>query len=196
MNDYLRDFINDNVGEECGGHKNIVNPITLQAKVNQCLDRLDKLEAGIGFTIQIKDQITLPFMDGDSEGKFISIVPANGTINRLAILSSVASEHEGLKSITIKVHKADGATTSYTYDINHKNEADTVVTNISVQSGEWLEMSAAPYSYEIAGTVSSNGSVSNGSTIISSAVLKMGMAILQLPAKTYGVGNAGSQSSI
>lgn len=190
MNEYLRDYINENVGEECGGHKNIVNPITLQAKINECLDRLDKLEAGIGFTIQIKDQITLPFMEGDSEGSFISIVPSNGTITLVSALASVASEHEGLKSITVRVHKADGSTVASTYGVNHKNEANTAVTNISVVTGDWLEVSASPYAYEIAGTVNSNGEVTNGATIISSAVLKYCMAVLQLPAKTYGVGNA------
>ena len=78
MNGYLRDFINDNVGEECGGIGDLTNPTTLQMKVNECLTRLDKLEAGIGFTVKIQDQITLPFILNG--GKFISIVPANGII--------------------------------------------------------------------------------------------------------------------
>ena len=190
MNEYLRDFINDNVGEECGGIGDLTNPTTLQMKVNECLTRLDKLEAGIGFTVKIQDQITLPFILNG--GKFISIVPTNGTITMASVLASKAGEYDGLESLTVTVHKNSGTTTNSVFDISHKNQANTAVTGIQVYAGDWVEMSATPYSYTQGGQIGEDGEITGGSVITSDATLLACLAVLQLPAKTYGVSDAGS----
>lgn len=190
MNGYLRDFINDNVGEECGGIGDLTNPTTLQMKVNECLTRLDKLEAGIGFTVKIQDQITLPFIL--NSGKFISIVPANGIITMASVLASKAGEYDGLESLTVTVHKNSGTITNSVFDINHKNQANTAVTGIQVYTGDWVEMSATPYSYTQGGQIGEDGEITGGSVITSDATLLACLAVLQLPAKTYGVSDAGS----
>lgn len=190
MNEYLRDFINDNVGEECGGIGDLTNPTTLQMRVNECLTRIARLEAGIGFTVRIQDRITLPFIL--HSGKFISIVPANGTITMASVLSSKAGEYDGLESLTVTVHKNSGTTTNSVFDINHSNRANTAVTGIQVYTGDWIEMSATPYSYAQGGQVGEDGEITGGSVITSDAKLIDCLAILQLPVKVYGVDNAGS----
>lgn len=190
MNGYLRDFINDNVGEECGGIGDLTNPTTLQQKVNECLQRLDKLEAGIGFAVQIKDQVTLPFTL--SNGKFVSIVPTDGTLTMASALASKAGENDGLESLTITVHKNSGTTTNSTHKLSHNKTANTVVIGIQVYTGDWLELSATPYSYTQGGQLGESGGVTGGTVVTSDATLIAGLVMLQLPAKTYGVSDAGS----
>lgn len=186
MTIYLRDYIKDNVGPECGGSGGscegggITNPNTLQTQLNECLRRLDRLEAGIGFTVEIADQITLPFSLLDS-GKF-SVVPTNGTITKLAILTNLAGELDGLQAVIVKIHRNDKGlqTTDYTIDLNHKDYAHTVSTNIPVFGGDWVEIVPVPYTY----TDDSGLPVTSLSGVLNCS------AILQLPAVVYGAENA------
>lgn len=173
MNEYLRDFINENVGEECGGQASVVNPNTLQRQVNELKARVDSLEGGIGFAVEISDQITIPFTL--TNGTFVAIVPTDGTITMASTLSDVAGDADGLTSLTLVVHKSDGTTASYTYDINHTVRANTAITSIQVYSGDWLSLSATTYVL---------------SDVIGEASLIACSTILQLPANVYGVGNA------
>lgn len=188
MTEYLRDFINDNVGEECGGLGDLTNPTTLQMKVNECLRRLDKLEAGIGFTIKIQDQVALPFIS--LGGKLTSIVPTNGTLTMVSYLASKVGEYDGLKSLTVTVHKSSGTTTNSVVGVNHKNKADSAIIGIQVYTGDWIEVTATPYSYEHGGQIGENGEVTGATVITSDATLLDCLVLLRLPAKTYGVGNA------
>lgn len=179
MNMYLRDFINDNVGPECGGNASIVNPSTIQMKLNECLRRLDRLEAGIGFTLKIRDQVTLPFtLVGDT---LTTMVPSSGTINLVTVLSDKAGAKDGLDVLTITINQPDGKKIESTHALNHKEKVHTVLTSLEVHTGEWIEITAEPYSYEAADT-----------PIISSAQPVACFALLQLPEQVYGVGNAGS----
>lgn len=180
MNEYLRDFINENVGEECGGTSNLTNPTTIQMQLNEALRRIDRLEAGIGFTVSIKDQAFLPFYNND--GSFIALIPTNGTLTMVTVMSDKASENEGLETAVVTVHKASTTTVSK-ISINHANRVSSAVISIPVYAGEWIEVSAEPYSYSTGGGSDDEGS----STTTSSAKMVYCGAILQLPAKTYGV---------
>ena len=55
MSEYLRDFINENVSVDCGGDKGLTSPGSIQNKINEILNRLDRLEAGLGMTITLQD---------------------------------------------------------------------------------------------------------------------------------------------
>lgn len=199
MSEYLRDFINDNVGEECGGVGDLTNPTTIQMRVNECLMRLDKLEAGIGFTVKIQDKVNLAFTNVDN--KFVSIVPSEGTLTLASTLSDKAGDFDGLESLTITIYKNSGTITTNTYSINHKNKVNTAVTGILVYTNDLVEISATPYSYIQGG--SGGGSItpegrtsseteSGGTIIVSDTKLLACSAVIQLPTKTYGVENAGS----
>ena len=181
MNEYLRDFINENVGEECGGTSGITNPTTIQMQLNEALRRIDRLEAGIGFTVSIKDQAFLPFYNND--GSFIALIPTNGTLTMVTVMSDKASENEGLETAVVTVHKASTTTVSE-LSINHTKRVSSAVISIPVYAGEWIEVSAKPYSYSSGGSSGDDGS---SSIVTSSAKMVYCGAILQLPAKTYGV---------
>lgn len=185
MNEYLRDFINENVGEECGGTSNLTNPTTIQMQLNEALTRLDKLEAGIGFTVSIQDQAFLPFYNND--GSFIALIPTNGTLTMVTVMSDKASENEGLGTAVITVHKATTTTVSER-EINHTNRVSSAILSIPVYAGEWIEVSAKPYSYEVGGSGSpGDDNYDPPSVVTSSAKMIFCGATLTLPAKTYGV---------
>lgn len=185
MNEYLRDFVNENVGEECGGSSSLTNPTTIQMQLNEALTRLDKLEAGIGFTVSIQDQAFLPFYKNGSS--FIALIPTNGTITMATVMSDKASENEGLGTVVVTVHKASTTTVSER-EINHKNRVSSAILSIPVYAGEWIEVSAKPYSYEVGGHGSPGDDDYEAPSIVtSSATMVFCGAILQLPAKTYGV---------
>lgn len=190
MNEYLRDFVNENVGEECGGAGDLTNPTTMQMQLNEALRRLDRLEAGIGFTISISDQITLPFTL--INGKFTSLIPTSGTITMAAVMASKVGETDGLESFTITVHKAS-TTTNSVKEINHTEKVNSATFSIPVYSGEWVEITATPYSYSSGGHGSpGDDDYDPPTTTTSDTTLIACFAILTLPAKVLGVNNAGS----
>ena len=185
----LREFIEETVSPECGGTGSLTSPTSIQETLNECLRRLDRLEAGIGFTVKINDKISLPFViSGD---KLIAVVPTNGTIILASTLSTKAGDRDGLKSLTIAVHKTNGSVTESTRELNHKNIAESAILSIPVYTGEWLELTATPYSYTTSSPSQEEGQPDEVTTITSDAKLRAGAIILELPAKVYGVGDAG-----
>lgn len=97
MSEYLRDFINENVSIDCGGDKGLTSPEPIQDKINEILNRLDRLEAGLGMTITLQDQLALTFFEfaglfpGSSIGggtlKWPAMpMPESGSITRVTFI--------------------------------------------------------------------------------------------------------------
>lgn len=101
MSEYLRDFINENVSVDCGGDKGLTSPGSIQNKINEILNRLDRLEAGLGMTITLQDQLALTFFE--IAGLYVDTItgpapipavpmPESGTITRVTCVGTIITD--------------------------------------------------------------------------------------------------------
>lgn len=175
MSEYLRDFIEENVGPECGGTGGLVSPDDLQTRINELSRRVDQLEAGIGFTIKIRDSINLP-CQLSSEALY-TVVPTEGKLTRLTLLSTEAGEATGITGANIRIHHGDSVTDT-PVDMDHTKETLNTVIEIQVYTGDWIE---------ITGTSMAVDPGEEGPEPLEPAKIRTGYLTMELPVKTYSV---------
>lgn len=148
MREYLRDFINENVGPECGGvDGGTVVPGGITNKLNEILKRLDRLEAGIGFTADMQDSVVL-----NSTGGGISI-PVTGTLH--SVIMSLTSGGKNLVGAHFDLYNEDGGKrNSYSWapiidsDTSFEpSRTQTFVVSWPVYAGDYLLWSCYPSSW-------------------------------------------------
>lgn len=178
MSEYLRDFINENVSVDCGGDKGLSTPESLQDKINEILNRLDRLEAGLGMTITLQDKLALTFFEfaglfPDSAIGGVSIwpatpIPESGTITKVTFIGNVAnSASMGKKESVQFVVRRGNSDTTHTVEIAITNGPFSVATNIPVLGDDLFILKDVPASQPI--------------------TIQPCHAYLQLPARTYQV---------
>lgn len=183
MNEYLRDFINENVSTDCGGDKGLTSPETIQNKINEILNRLDRLEAGLGMTITLQDQLALTFFDmtgivSDSigggpggNGPYVTPafpIPESGTITRVtAIGHLVESSVPGSKIFLQFATKRGSAITNFEVEASQRDGPFSVTMNVPVLGDDYF--------------------VYTGMRSSTAFAVMPCHAYLQLPARTYQV---------
>lgn len=132
-NMYLRDFINENVGPECGGGDSGSGTTSnsIQSQLNELKSRLDALSNGIGFTAKIQHYIFLPC--AVVENYLIAAVPEDGTIVSLTIL---ADQLGYLEAATIT--QSGSATASRSVTLNSTKRSNKVLIGLPVKSEDIL----------------------------------------------------------
>lgn len=180
MNEYLRDFINENVSIDCGGNKGLTSPESIQDKINEILNRLDRLEAGLGMTITIQDQLALTFFEltgllpGDNIIGGPRITPAtpmpeSGTVTRVTCIGNIISDPippNTKADMQFSVIRG-GSETVYEIETTPKNGPFSVTMSIPVLGDDYFAFKAVR-------------------TGIQYSVIPC-HAYLQLPARTYQV---------
>lgn len=176
MSEYLRDFINENVSIDCGGNKGLTSPESIQDKINEILNRLDRLEAGLGMTITLQDQLALTFfeLENVADRRVVPAIPMPeaGTITRVTYIGFIG---DGVSRPNIKVglqfRRSRGGSEEH-WDIE-------------------VPMMAGAYSATLSAPVLGNDYFYFSNVILPSGVLGYTImpchAYLQLPARTYQV---------
>lgn len=171
--EYLRDFINEHVGPECGGDgSSLVNPQTLQTQLNDLKSRVSKLENGIGFSASYSTSIFVACQQYGSS--FIAPIVADGTISSIAVLADKGSATSGIAAITVQVTGENPSTT--TLDLEPEKMTSALSTDIPVREEDTVAITykAVP-----------NSSQSN--TYIPAEVLYIGL-LIKLPDKALAIG--------
>lgn len=176
MSEYLRDFIEETVGPECGGVGDLVSPDDLQKQVIDLARRVDQLEAGIGFTIKIRDSITLPCQL--SAEALYTVVPTEGKLTRLTLLSTEAGDETGITEANIRIHHGNSVTNT-PVEMDHTKETLNAVIDIQVYTGDWIEI-----------TGTALVSATADSEALEPAKIRTGYLTMELPVKIYSVDKA------
>lgn len=160
-NTYLRDFVEERVGPECGGSGTGSDTTPIFQRLDELERSVARLEEGTGLTITHSEFVVLPSVHmGES---LQMVVPTEGVITRLSVLFSAP----GITNVTLTLHQGD-IVIPYTVSFRASSVAETAVLSIPVYSSDWLELTWTP--------------VGDPSPIIHLATLS-----LQLPDKIYSV---------
>lgn len=167
---YLRDFIDEHIGPECGGEDTGGTTAPIFSRLDAVEKAVARIEAGANLVVRHTEFVVLPASHMGESLQYI--VPTEGVITRVSVLGSAA----GLYSLTLS-HKRGSTNTAYPILLRDDLIAQTVIINIPVMSGDWFELT-----WEVAEGAGS-------SPIVNLATLS-----LQLPEKIYVVesANAGS----
>lgn len=164
-NTYLRDFVEERVGPECGGSGTGADTTSIFQRLNELEKSVARLEEGTGLTITHSEFVVLPSVHmGES---LQMIVPTEGTITSLSVLFSAP----GITAVTLILHQGD-AVTSHPVSFRASSVAESSVLSISVYSGDWFELTWT------------SPEVGEG---VTAPIVHLATLTLQLPDKVYPV---------
>ena len=164
-NTYLRDFVEERVGPECGGSGTGSDTSSIFQRLDMLEKSVARLEEGTGLTITHSEFVVLPSVHmGES---LQMVVPTEGTITRLSVLFSAP----GITAVTLAHHHGE-AVTAYPVSFRASSVAETSVLSIPVYSSDWFELTWT------------TPSVGEGAT---APIVHLATLSLQLPDKIYPV---------
>ena len=164
-NTFLRDFIEERVGPECGGSGTGSDTTPIFQRLDALERSVARLEEGTGLTITHSEFVVLPSVHmGES---LQMVVPTEGTITRLSVLFSAP----GITAVTLTLHHEE-AVTAHPVSFRASSVAETAVLSIPVFSGDWFELTWA------------TPEVGEG---VTAPIVHLATLSLQLPNKIYSV---------
>ena len=132
-NTYLRDFVDERIGPECGGSGTGSDTTPIFQRLDELERSVARLEEGTGLTITHSEFVVLPSVHmGES---LQMVVPTEGTITRLSVLFSAP----GITAVTLTLHHGK-AITAHPVAFKANSVAETSVLSIPVYSGDWFEL--------------------------------------------------------
>ena len=164
-NTFLRDFIEERVGPECGGSGTGSDTTPIFQRLDELERSVARLEEGTGLTITHSEFVVLPSVHmGES---LQMVVPTEGIITRLSVLFSAP----GITTVTLTLHHGESVT-DYPVSFRASSIAETSVLSIPAYSGDWLELTWT------------TPEVAEGGT---APIVHLATLSLQLPDKIYSV---------
>lgn len=132
-NTYLRDFVEERVGPECGGSGTGTDSTPIFQRLDELEKSVSRLEEGTGLSITHSEFVVLPSVHmGES---LQMVVPTEGIITRLSVLFSAP----GITAVTLTLHHGE-AVTAHPVSFRASSVAETSVLSIPVYSGDWFEL--------------------------------------------------------
>lgn len=130
---FLRDFIEERVGPECGGSGTGSDASPIFQRLDALEKSVTRLEEGTSLTITHSEFVVLPSVHmGES---LQMVVPTEGAITRLSVLFSAP----GITDVTLTLHHGE-TTTAHPVSFRASSVAETSVLSIPVFSGDWFEL--------------------------------------------------------
>lgn len=130
---FLRDFIEERVGPECGGTGTGSDTTPILQRLDALEGAVARLEEGTGLTVTHREFVVLPPVHMGQSLQFV--IPTEGTITRLSTLVSSL----GILNANLALHRA-GTVTDYPIPMRNLAVAETAILSIPVFSEDWFEL--------------------------------------------------------